>query len=82
MAAYQPVPPAPMIFVTIGKLLVNARGRIFCGRCSPQRAGEGHRSFISLPAHGSSEHREPCMHMSWMQQAMDKLNKAAASRPA
>ena len=47
-AAYQPVPPAPMILVTIGKLFVNARGCVLCGRCTPQCAGEGHPSCILL----------------------------------
>ena len=49
MAAYQPVHPAPMVLVTIGKLFVNARGHVLCGRCPSQRAGEGHPGFSLLP---------------------------------
>ena len=66
MAAYQPVPPAPMILITIGKLLVNARGHKLCGRCPPQCAGEGHPGFKLLPV--PLEYREPCTHMSLWQQ--------------
>ena len=77
VAAHQPVPPAPMILVTIGKLLVYASGQVLCGRCPPQRAGQGHPGLHLLPV--PLEYREPCTHMSLWQQALDKFNEAAAS---